>query len=75
MMEQKTHIKHSINEIKVWFFNWQSSGKLDQGNKRSGKNIYPNHTLSLQDKGKVLTICKKTTIFLRKKYGMERLFW
>ena len=37
-------------------------------------NIYPNHILSLQDKGKVLTICKKTTIFLRKKYGMERLF-
>ena len=26
-------------------------------------NIYPNHILSLQDKGKVLTICKKTTIF------------
>lgn len=45
--------KHNvINEIKVWFLNWQTSRKLDQGNKRSGKNkyIYLNHTLSLQSK-------------------------
>ena len=38
MTEQKIHVQHGINEIKGWFLNGQTSGKLDQGNNRSGKS-------------------------------------
>lgn len=71
-----THLPENGNKSKnkVWFLNWQSSGKLDQGNKRSGKSkqYLSNHILSLQDK--VLTICKKNNFFFfeGKKHGMER---
>lgn len=57
-------------KIKVWFLKLTKYGKADQGNKSRQSKYLSNPHIILQDKGKVLTICKKNNFFLREKKNM-----